>query len=383
MDALQIGLSSPDITKAEIDAVVEVLKGRHLSLGPKGPEFESAFRRYLGVDHAIAVSSGTAGLHCCLMGLNIGPGDEVITTPFSFIASSNAILMVGAKPVFVDIESTALNLDAEKVEKAITPKTKAILGVEAFGNPGGMTELAKVAQRHELPLIEDSCEGLGSSYKKRKVGTFGRCGVFGFYPNKQITTGEGGMIVTNDERLANLCRSYRNQGRDPGSGGGWLAHQRLGYNYRMSDINAAIGIVQMQRLDEIVEKRQRVAHDYITHLLDNTHIILPTIDADTVMSWFVFVVRLSDAFTGEDREFLLNYLKRNGIGCSNYFPPIHLQPFYAEQFGYKRGDFPVTEYVSDRTVALPFYNNLTALEIETVIHHLNHGIELTLHRKDA
>ena len=202
---------------------------------------------YLGVEHAVAMSSGTAGLHCCLLALGIGPGDEVITTPFSFIASSNVIKMVGATPVFVDIESTTLNMDADKAAKAITPKTKAILGVEAFGNPGGMHDIAMLAARHEIPLIEDSCEGLGSGHKKRKVGTFGRCGVFGFYPNKQITTGEGGMVVTNDHKLADMCRSLRNQGRDPG--GSWLAHARLGYNYRLSDINAAIGVVQMQRLD--------------------------------------------------------------------------------------------------------------------------------------
>ncbi len=383
MDDIHIPLSSPDITDAEINAVVDVLRTRHLSLGPKGPEFEDCFRRYLGVDHAIAVNSGTAGLHCCLLALGIGPGDEVITTPFSFIASSNVIKMVGAKPVFVDIESTSLNMDVTRVEKAITDQTKAVLGVEAFGNPGEMDRLAMLAARYEIPFVEDSCEGLGSSHKGRKVGTFGRCGVFGFYPNKQITTGEGGMIVTNDTKLADLCRSYRNQGRDPGSAGGWLSHDRLGYNYRLSDINCAIGIVQMQRLEHIVDARQRVAHSYINHLLDESHIILPTIDAQTVMSWFVFIVRLTDEFDRSDRDAILLYLRNHHIGCSNYFPPIHLQPFYALEYGYTRGDFPVTEYVSDRTIALPFHGAVSEEDIETVVHHLKQGIEIRLKAKVA
>ncbi len=376
MNDIQIPLSSPDITEAEVQAVVEVMRTRHLSLGPKVPEFEAAFQKYLGVDHAIAVSSGTAGLHCCLLALGIGPGDEVITSPFSFIASSNVIKMVGATPVFVDIESSSLNMDVAKAEKAITAKTKAILGVEAFGNPAGMHELTQLAARHEIPLVEDSCEGLGSSHKQRKVGTFGRCGVFGFYPNKQITTGEGGMIVTNDRKLADMCRSLRNQGRDPG--GSWLAHARLGYNYRLSDIQAAVGVVQMTRLDEIVEARQRVAHNYIRELLDESHIILPTIDEHTVMSWFVFVVRLTGEFSGSDRDAMLTYLRTHHIGCSNYFPPIHLQPFYMKEHGFKKGDFPLTEYVADRTIALPFHNHLTPMEIEAVVHHLKQAISQRL-----
>jgi perosamine synthetase len=379
MDEIHIPLSSPDVGEAEIQAVVDVMRTRHLSLGPKVPEFENAFRRYLGVDHAIAMSSGTAGLHCCLLGLGIGPGDEVVTTPFSFIASSNVIKMVGATPVFVDIDPITLNMDVEKAEKAITPKTKAILGVEAFGNPTGMHEVAMLAARHEIPLIEDSCEGLGSSHRKRKVGTFGRCGVFGFYPNKQITTGEGGMVVTNDSKLADMCRSLRNQGRDPGAS--WLSHARLGYNYRMSDINAAIGIVQMQRLEEIVEARQRVAHSYVQLLMDEPHIILPTIDEATVMSWFVFVVRLTGELDVKDRDAILAYLRNHHIGCSNYFPPIHLQPFYMADHGYKPGDFPVTEYVAERTLALPFYNRLSTLEIENVVSHLRQAIGHRLAQK--
>jgi perosamine synthetase len=381
MNEIQIPLSSPDISEAEIEAVVEVLRTRHLSLGPKVPEFENAFREYLGVDEAVAVSSGTAGLHCVLAALGIGPGDEVITSPFSFIASSNVIKMVGATPVFVDIDSKTLNMDVEKAAKAIGPRTKAILGVEAFGNPNGMHETAMLAASHEMPLIEDSCEGLGSSHKRRKVGTFGRAGVFGFYPNKQITTGEGGMIVTNDKKIADMCRSLRNQGRDPG--GSWLSHARLGYNYRLSDINAALGIVQMRRLEEIVEARQRVAHEYISLLLDEPHLILPTIDDETVMSWFVFVVRLAGDLDATDRDAILAYLRNHHIGCSNYFPPIHLQPFYVKDHGYKRGDFPMTEYVADRTIALPFHNRLTHMEIERVVHHLRQAIGMRLAARAA
>jgi perosamine synthetase len=372
MDEIQIPLSSPDITEEEIHAVVEVLRTRHLSLGPKGPEFEQSLCRYLGVDHAVATSSGTAALHCCLVALGIGPGDEVVTTPFSFIASSNVIKMVGARPVFADIESSSLNLNVALAQKAITEKTRAVIGVEAFGNPEGMHEIAMLAARYEIPLIEDSCEGLGSSHRGRKVGTFGRCGVFGFYPNKQITTGEGGMVVTNDSKLADICRSLRNQGRDPG--GSWLAHARLGYNYRLSDINAALGIVQMQRLPEIIKARQRVAHDYVQLLLDEPHLVLPTISEQTVMSWFVFVVRLTGELDSTDRDAILAYLRNHHIGCSNYFPPIHLQPFYSAEHGFKKGDFPVTEYVADRTIALPFHNRLTHMEMETVVHHLRQAI---------
>lgn len=378
-----IRLSSPDITQIEIDAVLEVLHTPYLSLGPKIPEFENAFKRYLGVDHAIAVNSGTSGLHCCLLGLGVGPGDEVVTTPFSFIASSNVILMVGAKPVFVDIDPKTLNINVEKLEAAITPKTKAILAVEAFGNPAEFDKIVQIAARHEIPLVEDSCEALGSSHNGRKAGTFGRCGVFGFYPNKQMTTGEGGMIVTNDSKLADMCRSYRNQGRDPqsgagGHGAGWLGHIRLGYNYRMSDINAALGIAQMTRLDEILDKRQRVALGYVQRLLDHPHIILPTIAEKTVMSWFVFVLRLTDTFTAADRQAILEYLRTHGIGCSNYFPPIHLQPFYKETLGTKEGDYPVTEYVAARTIAVPFHANLTTMEQDRVVHHLNEAINLRL-----
>src|SRR3954463_6276535 len=272
---IPIPLSRPDITQREIDAVVDVLHTDTLSIGPKAVEFERLCANLAGRRHGIAVSSGTAGLHCAMLAANIKPGDEVITTPFSFVASANCILYVGAKPVFVDIDPITLNLDLDKVNAAITPKTRAIVGVEVFGHPGGMPELEQIAQQHELILVEDACEGFGGHAGRRAIGSFGRGSVFGFYPNKQITTGEGGMIVTDDDALAAPCRSLRNQGRD---GMNWLAHQRLGYNYRLSEINAALGVAQVHRLDEILENRRRVAHGYMQRLMDNRYLILPTLD---------------------------------------------------------------------------------------------------------
>ncbi|MFA7236428.1 MAG: DegT/DnrJ/EryC1/StrS family aminotransferase, partial [Phycisphaeraceae bacterium] len=242
---------------------------------------------------------------------------------------------------------------------------------EAFGNPAGMDKIAQIAGKHEIPLVEDSCEGLGSTYKNRPVGSFGRVGVFGFYPNKQITTGEGGMIVTNDDRLADMCRSLRNQGRAAGSmpgqnndAGSWLSHERLGYNYRLSEIAAAIGCVQMERFDAILKKRQDVACMYFDRLMDNSDVILPNIEPDTTMSWFVFVIRLSDQFSAVARQRIMSGLKKHDVGCSNYFPPIHLQPYFRRLFDYKIGDFPIAESVSQRTIALPFHNFMDATQVE-------------------
>jgi perosamine synthetase len=376
---MPIPLSQPDITQAEIDAVVDVLHTNTLSIGPRIEEFEMLCAKVAGRHHGIGVSSGTAGLHCAMLAAGIGPGDEVITTPFSFVASSNAALFVGAKPAFVDIDPKTLNLDVSKLESAITPRTKGIIAVEAFGHPGGMLEQEQIARRHEIVMIEDCCEGFGGLGGERPIGSFGRAGVFGFYPNKQITTGEGGMIVTDDDRFANMCRSYRNQGRD---GMSWLAHARLGYNYRLSEINAALGAAQVRRLEEILDNRRRVAHGYMQRLMDNRYLILPTLDDETHMSWFVFVVRLNDLFEAGDRDELMKDLRAQGIGCNNYFPPIHLQPYMVEQFGYQPGDFPVTEYVANRTIALPFFTRMTDSQIDEVVETLNKCLErrLTAHR---
>jgi len=252
----KITLSSPDITQREIDAVVGVLETQWLSLGPKVREFEEAFEQRLGVKHAIACNSGTSGLHMIWHSMGIGPGDEVITTPFSFIASSNSPIFEGATPVFVDIDPVTWQIDADLVESAITPQTKAVLPVDVFGATPDMDRINAIAAKYHWRVVEDSCEALGTKYKGRPAGTLGEAGVFGFYPNKQITTGEGGMVVTDDDEIATTCRSIRNQGRDEDAG--WLAHARLGFNYRLPDINCAMGIVQMERLDEIIDRTEEM-----------------------------------------------------------------------------------------------------------------------------
>lgn len=365
----EIPLSEPDITDAEVAAVERVLRSRRLSIGPVADHFEAAVAERTARRHAVSCSSGTTGLHMLMLAMGVRPGDEVVTTPFSFIASANCILYAGATPVFVDICPKTLNMDPEQVERAITPRTKAILAVETFGNPAYMPDYRSIAARHEIRMIEDSCEALGGKYNAKPCGSFGHAGVFGFYPNKQITTGEGGMIVTDDDRLADLCRSYRNQGRAVmgGTTGSWLRHERLGYNYRLSEIAAALGVAQMKRLDDILEQRQRVARLYMERLLASggPDIILPTIDHHTFMSWFVFVVRLSDRFNEAERDRIIEGMHRHEVGAAPYFPCIHLQPFYRE-LGFKEGMFPVAESVSRRTIALPFFNRLTERDIDYV-----------------
>jgi perosamine synthetase len=370
---MQIYLSRPDITQKEIDAVCAVLRTPDLSLGPKLKEFERAFAKYIGRKRAVAVNSGTSGLFLCVLALEIGPGDEVITTPFTFIATVNPIMMAGAKPVFVDIDPATLNIDPAKIKAKITDRTKAILPVEIFGNPAGFDKVCEIAGKHNLKVIEDSCEALGSALNEKKTGTFGALSVFGLYPNKQITTGEGGVILTDDDRMADVCESLRNQGR--GKGGGWLEHERLGYNYRLSDINCALGIVQLSRVDEIKAKRRQVAKWYQEMLSSDKRLIVPAEPPGCDVSWFVFVVRLADgspprlAFTGKQgghRDKILEAMKKRNIQVSNYFSPVHLQPFMTERFGYKPGDFPITESVSKSTIALPFYNNLTKDQVAIV-----------------
>jgi len=359
-----IHLSRPDITEREIEAVCDVLRSPDLSLGPRLPQFERAFADYIGTKRAVAVNSGTSGLFLCMLALGIKPGDEVITTPFTFAASATTIMMAGARPVFVDIDPVSLNIDPAKIKSAVTEKTKGILPVEVFGNPAGFDAVCEIAKKHNLTVIEDSCEALGSALNGKKVGTFGTMSVFGFYPNKQITTGEGGMILTDDDNLADLCISLRNQGRS--KGGGWLAHERLGYNFRLSDINCALGIVQLSRIDEIKVKRKQVAEWYREMLAGEDRLIVPTEPAGCDMSWFVFVVRLAEGFTMEQRDRILRQMQSRNIQVSNYFPPVHLMPFIAGQFGYKPGDFPVTESAGERTIALPFHNHLTKDQIATV-----------------
>jgi perosamine synthetase len=371
---MNIPLSSPDITDLERQSVMAVLETPHLSLGPLLPRFEAAFAHYIGSRYAVAVNSGTSGLHLAIKALDIGEGDVVFTSPFSFVASANCILFEGAKPGFIDIDPITYNIDVVRMEKAIrqfergglTPK--AILPVHVFGRPCDMDELMRVADTFGLTVIEDACEAIGSEYRGRRVGTFGEAGIFAFYPNKQITTGEGGIVVTDDEKITALCRSFRNQGR--GENGGWLAHERLGYNYRLSEINCALGVAQLERIDEILAKRAKVAALYNAKLESVEEVHTPVMSEDATISWFVYVVRLADRYSRQDRDRILEGLRSSGIGCNNYFTPIHLQPFYREHFGFKEGDFPITEHVSERTIALPFYNNLTEEQIEHVVESL-------------
>lgn len=352
-----VPLSSQDITQTEIDAVLSVLKGDRLSIGPRTEAFENACAAAGGRKYGIAVNSGTSGLHLCVKSLGLGEGDEVITTPFSFVATTNCLLFERAKPVFVDIDPESYNMDPAAMEAAITPRTKAILPVEVFGSTAHFDEYERIAKKHGLRFIEDCCEALGGVLGDRKAGSFGDCGVFAFYPNKQITTGEGGMIVTDSEEIRDLCRSYRNQGRATQA---WLSHARLGYNYRISEITATLGEVQVNRLDEILAKRRRAADMYTTELaplIGKIH--LPPMVKMHLPSWFVYVIRLDDSYPVDARDKVIEFLKQRGIGCNNYFVPIHHQPYIKEMFGTKEGDFPITERIAARTIALPFFANLS------------------------
>lgn len=372
MKRMKIQLAKPDITQTEIDAVVEVMKSGWLSIGPKIEEFEKKIADYVGVKHAIAVNSGTSGLHLLIKSFGIKAGDEVITTPFSFVASTNCILFERAKPVFVDINSETLEMDIEQIEDKITDRTKAILAVDVFGHPMDMKRLRDIADRHKLILIEDSCEALGSEYDGIKSGSLADAAVFAFYPNKQITTGEGGMIVTNNDEIAELCRSYRSQGR--AITGFWLHHERMGYNYRMSELNAVIGSVQMDRLDEIIEKRNRVAQMYNERLSWINGVRIPYISPKTtVMSWFVYVIRLDENI---DRDGVMEYLKKNGVACRPYFTPIHIQPYIKDMFRYEEEDFPNTAKAGRSCIALPFYNDLDVEEVEYVSDTLETAVKL-------
>jgi dTDP-4-amino-4,6-dideoxygalactose transaminase len=352
---MNVPLSAPDITGAEIDAVTAVLRTNRLSLGPKLTEFESAFARYIGTPHAVAVSSGTAGLHLCIRALNIGSGDEVIVPSFTFIAAANAIRYERAMPVFVDIDPVTLNTTPALIEAAITPRTRAILVVHTFGIPADMPAILDLARRHNLLVIEDACEAIGASLHNRRVGSFGDAAVFAFYPNKQITTGEGGMVVTSGTALAGRIRALRNQGRYPSDD--WLQHSELGYNYRLSELACALGLAQLQRIDSILAARADVARRYHERLA-NLQLILPALALSSAeISWFVYVVRLHERFTQSQRDTLLRALTSHGIGCARYFAPIHLQPVYSD---WRDTTLPVTEAASAHTIALPFFNHLTA-----------------------
>lgn len=361
---MRIPLSSPDITEADIDAVVQVLRTPRLSMGPQVEQFEAAVAGYIGVPCAVALSSGTAGLHLGLAALEIGEGDEVILPSFTFIAVANAVLYRRATPVFADIDPRTLNLTAETVARAITPRTRAIIVVHTFGCPADLDPILQLAALHGLRVIEDACEALGAEYRARKAGGLADFGIFGFYPNKPITTGEGGMLVTRSHQLADTVRALRNQGRRPADG--WLDHTLLGYNYRISEINCALGLSQMNRLDTILARREDRAACYMRHLRGIPELILPVAEtAAGRVCWFVFVVRLAARFSAAGRDRVVAHMASLGIGVGSYFAPIHRQPLYAA-YAAPASDLPVTAEVASRTLALPFFNRLTDVEIEEV-----------------
>jgi perosamine synthetase len=379
----RVPMSSPDLSQAEIDAVLSVLGTPDLSMGPWIDRFEAAFRQFSRCRHAIGVNSGTAGLHLLVRAAGIGPGDLAITTPFSFVASTNVFLFEQAVPVFVDVDPLTGNIDPVLVEQAAADlktggaaarrwlprkgvekdaKVKALLAVDVFGQPAELDALEKTAQKYELKLIEDSCEALGAEYQGKKAGTFGFGGVFAFYPNKQITTGEGGVIITNDDEAAALMRALRNQGRAPGDT--WLSHTYLGYNYRLDEMSAALGAAQMQRFEELSRKRQQVADWYAERLAEIPGVEMPVvIPATTRMSWFVYVIRLRK---GLDRGQIAARLAERGIPVRPYFLPIHLQPYMVERFGYRKGDFPVTEDLGERGLAVPFSGVMSEAQVDLV-----------------
>lgn len=379
-----VPMSSPEINEDDRQAVLDVLETRYLSFGPKINAFEESVRKYIGAEEAIGVSSGTTGLHLCVRSADIQPGDLVITTPFSFVSSANVILFENAIPIFVDVDPETGNIDPQLIAEAVGDlksretrkalrwlpakgaenhgKLKAIISVDVFGQPADYDPLNKVAEENNLVVIEDSCEAIGAEYKGRKAGTFGKFGVFAFYPNKQITTGEGGMVVTNDNQAAELMRTLRNQGRAPGDT--WLQHTYLGYNYRLNEMNAALGFSQMKRIDSLINKRQAVAELYNQRLSQMDGVEIPCISPSTTrMSWFVYVIRFEKRFS---RDKTAAKLEEAGIPVRPYFLPIHLQPYMRDKFGYKEGDYPITEDLGLRGLALPFFSSMTKDQVNIV-----------------
>ena len=379
----KVPMSSPDLTDREREAVMAVLNTPNLSMGSQIDQFEAAFRAYCGSAYALGVNSGTAGLHLCVRAAGIGAGDWVITTPFSFVSSSNVLLFENATPIFVDVDPLTGNIDPQLVQSAVqdlaaggkaaekwlprrgadrSGQLKGLLAVDVFGQPADYDALNQTARQYGLPVIEDSCEALGAQYKDRLAGMLADYGVFAFYPNKQITTAEGGMVVTNHQDGGRLMQALRNQGRAPGDT--WLQHTFLGYNYRLDELSAALGVVQMSRLEELLQKRERVADWYQQRLSRISGVSAPYIHPDTTrVSWFVYVIRVDH---GVDRAKIAERLTAAGIPVRPYFLPIHLQPYMAERFGWRLGDFPVTEDLGERGLALPFSGMMSEEQVELV-----------------
>ena len=374
---MTIPLSSPDITQTEIDAVTAVLRTPHLSLGPELPAFEAELAQYHTVPHAIAVSSGTAGLHLALLTLGIGPLDEVIVPSFAFIAVANAVLQVGATPIFAEIDPVTLNLSADVVEQAVTPRSRAILVVHTFGVPADMHALKAIASRHNLLILEDACEAIGAQFgdppDSHPAGSFGNLAVLGFYPNKQITTGEGGAILAHSPAHAARLRSLRNQGRQPT--GDWLDHAEPGYNYRLSELACALGRVQLSRIGEILARRQAAAERYQALLQDIPGLELPPLNLpQRTISWFVYVVRLPQQI---DRDHVQAALAARGISTGRYFAPIHLQPAWRSHPSSVSASLPITESIARRTLAIPFFNRITPEQQQQVAAALSNALQPT------
>ncbi|MEY2703738.1 MAG: hypothetical protein RLY43_2377 [Bacteroidota bacterium] len=357
-------IAKPYINQREKQLVLEVLNSGNLSLGPKYKEFEEKFAQKIGTKYACSVSSGTAGLHLAMIAAGIKEGDEVITSPFSFIASANAILYVGAKPVFVDIDPITYNIDVSKIEKKINKKTKAILVVHIFGQATDMGPVLKIAKKYKLKIIEDACESIMAKYDGKNVGTFGESAVFAFYPNKQMTTGEGGMIVTDNKKVYEICSSLRNQGRSPNMQ--WLDHKYLGYNYRMDEMSAALGIAQLEKLDFMIKERQRICLSYNKYFSKYEDLVrIPKIGKGNTHTWFVYVLAIKNKKIKRDE--VIKDLYNIEVATKPYLPSIHLFDFYKKKFKYKRGDFPLSESVSNSTIALPLYIGLKDKDIKEIV----------------
>ncbi|OGM99406.1 MAG: hypothetical protein A2817_03410 [Candidatus Yanofskybacteria bacterium RIFCSPHIGHO2_01_FULL_39_8b] len=367
-------IAKPYITKGEKQAVLDVLNSGNLSLGPLHKEFERKFAEKIGTRYACSVSSGTAGLHLAMIAAGIQSGDEVITSPFSFIASANCILYVGAKPVFVDIDPITYNMDPGKIEQAINKKTKAILVVHIFGQSADMSPIKKIAKKYNLKIIEDVCESICAKYRGKTVGTFGESAVFAFYPNKQMTTAEGGMLVTDKKSIYKVVNSLRNQGRSDNMQ--WLDHQRLGYNYRMNEVSAALGLAQLSKLDYMIAERKKIALLYNKYLEEYDSLVqVPQIHELNDHTWFVYVAKIKNIKSESQRNKIILAMEKKNIATKPYLPAIHLFSFYKNKFGYKTGDFPITEEISRSSIALPFYVGLKEKDIKYIVEKLVNTIK--------
>jgi perosamine synthetase len=366
-----IPLSRPYLGEREEELVLEVLRSGRLSFGPTIERFEEMMAERVGARHCAAVSSGTAGLHLLSLAAGFGPGDEVITSTLTFVASANCFILTGATPVFADIDPRTLNLDPAAVEAAVTERTKAIVAVDIFGYPCELDELKAIADRHGLKLIDDSAQALGAEYKGKPVGGHGVPAIFGFYPNKQLATGEGGVVLTDSEEEHQEVVSMRNQGREY-EGGGWFHHVRVGLNYRWTDLQAAVGIAQLEKLDRMLELRREAAERYSELLRALDGIELPHADdGDHRRSWFVYVVAVEP---GRDRDHVMARLREGGVQTAEYIPCVHLQPYMRERYGFGEGMFPIAEDITSRTLALPFFAGIEAEDQEHVVDALRQAL---------